>query len=115
MGRTNRFVRLLGVLRFGRVNLALMIGVAVFALNGLFDFIKGLDAQVGAVGTHITDITGLIEFLRQSHRNRRGVAQTGRSGLLEGRGSEGSARLTAHFALLYRTGFPISLLRLSHN
>ncbi len=96
VGRTNGFVRFLGVLGLGLVvaRLGRDIGGAETLADGLARLGDALGRHIDAVGTHVGDqaagvVDALIQLLRRLHGALGGEAQLARGFLLQGRGGEG--------------------------
>ena len=93
-GGTDRLVRLLSSLRRGAVQArGLSHGLGPVELGGLLA--GGVDRLAGqrrGVGTHVGDVTGLVEGLGGAHRRGRVPVQLARRLLLEGRRREGGGR-----------------------
>ena len=91
---TDRLVRLLRALRGGAVQARrLGHGLGPVELRGLLA--GGVDRLAGqrrGVGTHVGDVTGLVEGLGGAHRRGRVPVQLARGLLLEGRRREGGGR-----------------------
>ena len=95
IGRTDRLVRFLRVLRFGLI-LARLVGniAAVVAIGDRPP--RGADraaVHLNAVGTHVSDRAVLIEILRDPHRVAGRKAELARGFLLQGRCREGRRRI----------------------
>ena len=93
-GGTDGLVRLLGALRGGAVQArGLCHGLGPIELGGLFaGGVDRLARQRRGVGTHVGDVTGLVEGLGGAHRRGRVPVQLARRLLLEGRRREGGGR-----------------------
>ena len=93
-GRADRLVRLLRALRRGAVQArGLGHGLGPVELGGLLA--GGVDRLAGqrrGVGTHVGDVTGLVEGLGGAHRRGGVPVQLARGLLLEGRRREGGGR-----------------------
>ena len=93
---TDRLVRLLRTLRGGAIQArGLGHGLGPVELGGLLA--GGVDRLAGqgrGVGTHVGDVTGLVEGLGGTHRRGRVPVQLARGLLLEGRRREGGGRAT---------------------
>ena len=93
-GGTDRLVRLLRTLRRGAVQArGVGHGLGPVELGGLLA--GGVDRLAGqrrGVGTHVGDVTGLVEGLGGAHRRGRVPVQLARRLLLEGRRREGGGR-----------------------
>ena len=96
-GGTDRLVRLLRALRGGAVQARrLGHGLGPVELGGLLaGGVNRLAGQGRGVGTHVGDVTGLVEGLGGAHRRGRVPVQLARRLLLEGRRREGGGRATA--------------------
>ena len=104
IGRTDRFMRLLSVLRFVRVatRRRRQIGLAVLGLDHPPYARDRFRRHVDAVGAHVSDeadrfaidVHALVKPLRDAHRHRRRKAELARGFLLQGRGGEGRKRVT---------------------
>ena len=96
-GGTDRLVRLLRTLRRGAVQArGVGHGLGPVELGGLLA--GGVDRLAGqrrGVGTHVGDVTGLVEGLGGAHRRGRVPVQLARRLLLEGRRREGGGRAAA--------------------
>ena len=101
IGGTDGFVSLLGTLRTGVV----LAHFGVFLAVELADFLLGgVDAQSGEVyrvGTHIGNLSVLVEVLGNHHGLADRKAQLAGGLLLEGRGGEGRCRRTLHGLLAH--------------
>ncbi len=103
VGRADRLVRLLRVLRLGHVlaRARRHIGVAIFAPDHLARRRHRLGREIDAVGAHIgnesdravADVDALVKPLRDLHGARRGEAELARGLLLQRRGGEGRLRM----------------------
>ena len=93
-GGADRLVRLLRALRRGAVQArGVGHGLGPVELGGLLA--GGVDRLAGqgrGVGTHVGDVTGLVEGLGGAHRRGRVPVQLARRLLLEGRRREGGGR-----------------------
>ena len=84
VGGTNGFVGLLRAFSIGVVLAHFVVGLAHLLFN---EFARGAYAErgkVGRVGSHVGNVSCLIERLRNAHGERNGVAQFARCLLLEG-------------------------------
>src|SRR5690606_25609072 len=87
VGRTNRFVRLLGAfLARIQVGLARQVLVTVLAADEAAHHLHSVIGQVGRVGTHIGDVAGLVEPLGHAHGLLHSEAQTVACRMLKGGG-----------------------------
>ena len=112
VGRADRFVRLLRVLRRAAVDARLgrQVAAAEFVRDQLARRGDRLGRDRDAVGPHIGDqpdrvaveIDALVEPLRDRHRPGRAEAELARGFLLQGRGRERRKRVAANFAMLDR-------------
>ena len=93
-GGTDRLVRLLSPLRGGAVQArGLGHGLGPVELGRLLaGGVNRLAGQGRGVGTHVGDVTGLVEGLGGAHRRGRVPVQLARCLLLEGRRREGGGR-----------------------
>ena len=93
-GGTDRLVRLLRALRGGAVQArGLGHGLGPVELGSLLaGGVNRLAGQRRGVGTHVGDVTGLVEGLGGAHRRGRVPVQLARGLLLEGRRREGGGR-----------------------
>ena len=96
-GGTDRLVRLLRALRRGAVQArGLGHGLAPIKLGGLLTSrVNRLAGQGRRVGTHVGDVTRLVEGLGGAHRRGGVPVQLARRLLLEGRRREGGSRAAA--------------------
>ena len=96
-GGTDRLMRLLGALRGGAIQARrLGHGLGPVELGGLLaGGANRLAGQGRGVGTHVGDVTGLVEGLGGAHRRGRVPVQLARGLLLEGRRREGGGRAAA--------------------
>ena len=96
-GGADRLVRLLRALRGGAVQArGLGHGLGPVELGGLLaGGVNRLAGQGRGVGTHVGDVTGLVEGLGGAHRRGGVPVQLARGLLLEGRRREGGGRATA--------------------
>ena len=96
-GGTDRLVGLLCALRGGAVQTrGLGHGLGPVELSGLLaGGVNRLAGQGRGVGTHVGDVTGLVEGLGGAHRRGRVPVQLARRLLLEGRRREGGSRAAA--------------------
>ena len=96
-GGSDRLVRLLGSLRRGAVQArGVGHGLGPVELGGLLaSGVNRLAGQRRGVGTHVGDVTGLVEGLGGAHRRGRVPVQLARRLLLEGRRREGGGRAAA--------------------
>ncbi|MFK4666672.1 hypothetical protein ABIF76_007526 [Bradyrhizobium ottawaense] len=112
VGRTDRFVRFLGVLGLGLVLARSVrhIGVAVILTDHLARLGDRLGGDLHAVGTHVSnesgglaaDVDAFIEALGDAHRVRRRKAVFAAGFLLQRRGGEGRLRIAPGGLRVYR-------------
>ena len=91
IGRADRLVRFLRVLRLGAVH-ARLLGTIILAearRDGVARGHNRAHVHLHPVGAHIGDRAGLVEALRQPHRVLRREAELAGGFLLQGRGGEG--------------------------
>ena len=96
ISRTDRFVRFLSVLGFGRIATCFLRQILA-AIGGADDFTGALIGFLGhlhTVGTHISDLAILVELLRGLHGALGGEAEATRCILLKCRGDEWWWRIT---------------------
>jgi len=94
-GRTNGFMRFLGIFGLGLVDARAVRNIAgvITVSDRLARGGNGAAVHLDAVGPHIGDRTILIELLGDAHRVAGGIAKLARGLLLQGRGSEGWRRV----------------------
>ena len=95
VGRTDRFVRFLRVLRLGLI-LARLVGDIAAIVARRDRLARGADraaVHLDAVGTHVSDRAVLIEILRNAHRVARREAELARGLLLQRRSRERRRRV----------------------
>src|SRR5690606_22352648 len=90
--RADGFVRLLSAFVFSSE----LPGLMILCSEGVFDGGLGgshrILRQVGAVGTHVRDLTGFVQLLSDRHGLRDREVELSRSFLLQGRSGKGSSR-----------------------
>ena len=84
VGRANGFVRLLGSGALGGVAAGLSEVGSVHLGDGAAGAVYGFVRQVHRVGTHVGDVSVLIEFLCQAHGAAHGHSELARRLLLQG-------------------------------
>ena len=90
----------LGASRLSSISSKLMVFRAVSGFNVIAGLSKGLTAQVHRVGTHIGDVTTLVQLLRNCHGGAGAKAQLSVSILLQGAGGERRQRFASASGLV---------------
>ncbi|MNS50728.1 hypothetical protein D3C72_833840 [compost metagenome] len=118
VGRTNRFVRLLGAFLAAVHQRCLgQVLLAELALDVAARHVQGVGRQVGGVGTHVGDVAGFVQALGHHHGFLHTEAQAVAGGLLQGGGNERCRRLAAGravFALDHAVAGSLELLQRGH-
>ena len=112
VGRTDRLVRLLGILGLGRVDARLgrQVALAVLGLDQAPRLADRFGGELYAIGAHIgdqadrlaADIDAFIEALGNAHGGGGADTKLARGLLLQGRGDEGRRRVAPHLAAVDR-------------